>query len=114
VVENGFSVDVGEIEALAGKYVEVADEVRDHVSWKFAVDIERWPAEDRLRDAVDVYQRGLRAVVERLCGNAEDMGVSLRETAEHYRETGDAAARHLLIAWEVPSAGGDRLGRAAR
>ena len=113
MVESGFSVDVDEIEALARKYRELADDVSGHNCWKYDVDTGRWPADDPLRDAVEVYERGLRGAVDRLCGGSERIGALLLETAAHYRDMEKAAEGHLRNSEAVAPGGGDRLGRAA-
>ncbi|GHH46506.1 hypothetical protein [Lentzea cavernae] len=87
--------DLDEIEAVARKFLDMAEDVRDHVAWKYDVDTERWPADDPVRAAVITYQQSLRAVMERLCLRAERIAMTLRETAGTYRDADEEIIARL-------------------
>ncbi|SFR30004.1 Excreted virulence factor EspC, type VII ESX diderm [Lentzea waywayandensis] len=90
-----FSVDLDEIEAVAGKFVRVAEDVRGHVAWKYGIDTKRWPAGDPVRAAVVTYQTSLRAAMERLCDRSEHIASSLRDTADQYRAADESVVARL-------------------
>ncbi|MFD4672005.1 hypothetical protein ACFWNN_19900 [Lentzea sp. NPDC058450] len=92
---DGFSVDLGELDAVAGKFRGVAADVRDDNAWKFSVDTSRWPEDDPLRAAVEVYDRSLKAARDRLCARTDQMADRVRETAEAYRGAEDEIAAGL-------------------
>ncbi|MEU7479173.1 hypothetical protein AB0A63_24515 [Lentzea sp. NPDC042327] len=92
---NGFSVDLGELDAAGRQFRGLADDVRGHVAWKFGVDTERWPDDDPLRAAVDVYQRSLIAARDRLCARTDRVAALLQETADNYRRLDDVVAQRL-------------------
>ncbi|GAA4413209.1 type VII secretion target [Actinokineospora soli] len=82
---NGFSVDPGELDAVAGRARALADGVREDAVWRYGVDVERWPADDPLRAAIARYQQSLQDAVVRLCGSADKIADRLTATAETYR-----------------------------
>lgn len=110
VVDEGFSVDLVELEGLAREFLAVADAARDHVAWKFDIDASRWPQDDPLRDAVIAYQRSLREAMDRLCGGAERTAGALREVVAEYRDTDHGFAVRLESLAGVTEAG-DHGGR---
>lgn len=92
---TGFSVDLAELAALAGRTRAAADDVRDDPVWLYDVDTQHWPADDPLRSAVERYQRSLRSAVQRLCAAADTVADGLTDTAEAYRGADDELARKL-------------------
>ena len=82
---SGFSVDPGELDAVAAKARALADGVREDAVWRYGVDVDRWPADDPLRAAIARYQQSLRDAVDRLCGSADQVADGLTATADAYR-----------------------------
>jgi hypothetical protein len=92
----------------------VADDAGGHVVWRFGIDTAQLADSDPLREAVAVYQRSLRAVMERLCGGAERTGEALHAVAARYREADGEFADRLTALAELPWAddgGGPAGGR---
>jgi hypothetical protein len=86
---SGFSVDLAELAAVAGRARSLADDVRDDAVWTFAIDVANWPADDPVRAAVERYQRSLRAAVWRVCAKADATAEDLDATAAAYRRADD-------------------------
>ncbi len=111
MTDDGFSVDLAELDELARRLLAVADGGRGHVVWRFGIDATRLAESNPLREAVAVYQRSLYAALDRLCGGAEQAAAVLRTIAAEYRTADeDLAARFARL---VDAGAGEHDGRSA-
>ncbi|QQQ76631.1 hypothetical protein IOD16_37595 [Saccharothrix sp. 6-C] len=97
-MNSGFSVDLLELERLAHDLREIGGDVRDAPVWKYELDVDRLREPDPLRAAVTRYQASLRAVMERLCSDAESVAAGVAASGVEYRhadERVDAVLRRI-------------------